>query len=229
MILNDFQPDMFNHLEMEKKEFIEDNDLNEKFSKAYKKYYTFLEQYIDKIINISKYDNLIAFHDSKLECVKKDDMDIYQSLSSFKYFYLRNTLYIENLTEQELELLISKEAYDEEVQALISSTYKKIITTSLSNENININYGPMESAAFYAPANALVLGFRYDPEFDGELAKKDDDAWYDNYQEQQFFVMTTLHNLEEETKEKLEVLIRVIKYDEFSIKKKDNNDIRFVK
>ena len=38
MKLNDFQPNMFDHLEMEKKEFIEDNDLNEKFFKAYKKF-----------------------------------------------------------------------------------------------------------------------------------------------------------------------------------------------
>lgn len=222
MSLDDFQPNMFDILELEKKGVIDNNNFNEKFLMLYKRYYSFLEKYINDIININSIDESVELHQSNLATVKKDDMDIYQYLSSFKYFYLRNTLYIEKLNAEELNFLESNNIYNENVFHFIKNTYKKVITTSTSLDGLNINYGPMDSINFYAPSNALIIGFRYDPEFDGELANKDDNLWYDNYQNQQIFISTVLRKFEEHSNEASDITIRIIKYDEFSCKKKVN-------
>ena len=230
MHLSDFEPSSFNYLEMEKKGFIDNNDVNEKFSILYKKYYSFLEKYLDKIIDIRKNDKLIESNQNNFQTVEKKDMDLYQDLSSFKYFYLRNTLYIERLSDSELELLEKKETYDDEVNNLIATTYKKVITTPTSIENLNINYGPIESSTYYAPCNALIIGFRYDPLYGGEDTNEDDDIWYDNYHAQQFLLVKILNKFQEEANQKIDIPIKVIKYNEFSVKKKENfNNIGMVK
>lgn len=222
MHLEDFQPNMFNQLELEKKGFISNNDLNKRFSSLYYRYYLFLEQYINKFVNINKVDSLIGINQSNICPVSDNDKDIYQTLSSFKYFYIRNTLYIENFTEEELKLLETKDIYDDDIHNFVANSYKRIITTPMEREGTVINYGPMESSAFYAPCNSLIIGFRYDPLFEGELALKNDDAWYNNYQEQQIFIMTQIRDLEKEMQEKFDIPVKIIMYDEFSIKKKDN-------
>ncbi len=221
MRLKDLSPDIFDHLELEKKGFMDSNDLNEKFSSIYKKYYLFLEKYLNEVLNISKIDNLVSMNDTNMEPVDKKDMDIYQDLSSNKYFYIRNTLYIEKLTEDEINLLNTKEIFDDDIRSLIKNSYKRIITTTMPKDGTTINYGPL-APAFFAQCNALIIGFRYDPLFDGELAKTDDDAWYDNYIKQQVFITNLLNLLNKEFSEKIDIPIQVIKYDENSIKKKAN-------
>lgn len=219
MHLSDFEPDSFDYLEMEKKGFIDNNDVNEKFSIFYKRYYSYLEKYLDEIIDINKTDNLVETNQNNFQAVNKEDMDIYQDLSSFKYFYIRNTLYIEKLNEEEIKLLEEKDSYDSEVHDLISNTYKKVITTSTPVINANINYGPKESNTYYAESNALVIGFRYDPLYSKEA--EDDDIWFDKYTEQQFLITRILKDLEQDIREKIDIPIKVIKYNEFSVKKKD--------
>lgn len=221
MYLNDFEPNSFDYLEMEKKGFIDNNNLNEKFSKLYKRYYLYLEKYLNEIIDIKKTDDLVETHQNNFQTASKEDMDIYQDLSSFKYFYIRNTLYIEKLNEEEIKLLEEKENYDDEIHDFIANTYKKVITTTSDIENANINYGPMESDTYYAQVNALVIGFRFDPLYNNDV--EDDDIWYDNYIEQQFLITKILQDFEKNMQEKLDIPVKIIKYNEFSVKKKEIN------
>ena len=171
--------------------------------------------------NIKKYDDLLASSYFKYIPIENINKDLYQfsCKDDLNYFYLRNNIHIENLTNDERKFLYSKYSndsfnFDEEMQSFIVQTYRKVIFEDVRQKgNCLINYGPI-SPNFIAPNNALVIGVRYD---DFNLNGQSEKEWNENYEKQQEYLNRIINELENEIKKRLNIACRVIKYNEFSI------------
>lgn len=202
-----------------------DQDMKEYFFQLYSLYYHLLIKYVIKKTNLTKYDNHFLNSPLHYKVVEKENMDIYQSLSSdnLNYFYIRNNVYLDRLSNEERAFLSEKLKNDNtqlsmESEMFIENTFNRVImeTTKSSGENCVINFGP-EAMSFYAPINALVIGFRYD-EF--SLNGMDDNAWDQQNYKQREEIPIILNSMKTQFSEILNMPVYNICYNEFSIKKR---------
>ena len=183
-------------------------------------YYHLLYEYINCRISIKKYDDM--FLNSNLNYVKleEDRMDIYQYVLSDKlnYLYIRNNLYIFNLTEEEKERLygfLGKD-YNQEMDEFIKNTVEKVL--SLNNNSKFLYFGPI-SHNYMAENGSLVVGMRYDEFNPGEMS---DDEWDNNHELQVNDVYRKLLSLEQELNKKLDIACQVIQYNDFNTNQINN-------
>lgn len=197
----------------------------ETYMMLYSAYSEAFRDYIIKKLNLKIYDNDLL--DSPLNFKENDEeqMDLYQSITkdNLKYIYIRNNLYIERLTYEErtnlLNMYLKKsEANPKQIEKFVEDTYKKVIfeDISKSGEIRRINYGP-DNPLFFASNNSLVLGINYD-EF--SLNGLTDDEWSKQHDEQGDKLVSLVNNIINNESDKLDVPLRVILYNEYSIKKK---------
>lgn len=182
----------------------------------YSLYSDYLEKFLIKHTIIENIDDDLD-NNPLFNCVSDNDKDFYQGLSvKLKYFYIRNNIHIENLNSEENRFLMNKIINDDyefntETEDFINKTFKKVISElPLEEKEAYINYGP-EVEYFYAPSNSLVIGVRYDEENNQNLIDKKNIL--NNY----------IHVLENEISTKFNIGVRIIIYDSFSVKKKDEN------
>ena len=193
---------------------------------CYSLYHNWLLMYISSKLHLKKYDDLIFYSDLKFKAISTENMDVYQYLASdyLKYFYLRNNLHLDNLFEEETEhlakFLINEDYdYNEEKEKFVESTYERVIFEDIlgNNQIINTNYGPNSSRRFFAPNNAIVIGFRYDELYNIGMT---DDEW-DELHDKQMDVLSEILNLFEiETQKVLHIPHKIIIYNDFSVKKR---------
>ena len=81
-----------------------DNTNQENYLRLYEIYSNLLIQYFIKYYNLKEFDDVLSKDKRNFEKVSTYDMDIYQYLSSeyLNYIYLRNNIYIERLSNEEL-------------------------------------------------------------------------------------------------------------------------------
>ncbi len=185
----------------------------------YSVYSYFLNKYMAKKINLKYYDNLINDSEYLLKKSNEYDMDLYQLKANkiFNYFYIRNNIYIERLTSEERSILnriISGSLKNEEIDKFIESTYKKLIfEDSLKNgELCNVFFGP-QNLSFAAKNNSLVIGFNYD-EFNADNIT--DEEWDKLHNNQLQFLYQIFDKIENESKNILNIPVKIIKYNSFS-------------
>ena len=145
--------------ETEKKEYI----------KVYNLYRELYTKYLINKFELKKYDNIIIESgDFSIENEKR--VDIYQRFSSdeLKYFYIRNNIYVEKLTEEDSLFFLNKANnndfnLDDESIKMIEKTYSNVIFEDITRkgEKVTILYGP-DSRRFLAPNTSIIIGFRYD-------------------------------------------------------------------
>ncbi len=189
-------------------------------------YRKLLNEYI-KLLGLQKYDDLLE--NSNLNFIKIDEseQDFYQyyNNSDLTYYYIRNNIYLNRLTIEEKNFLKNKlnnQDYnlDNETITFINSTFKKLIKEI--HENINepfdTNFGPT-SSRYLARNDALIIGFRYDEFNDNGM---DDETFDKNYEKQKEYIKILNKQFEDEIENKLNHPVKVIEYDENSIKKKYN-------
>lgn len=197
-------------------------DLRKSDYLMYRKLFT---QYIIEKLNLKKYDDEIA--ESKLNFieVKEKQMDIYQYFSKdkLKYFYIRNNIHIEKLTDEEQKFLqkIKLEEPNElgDIEKdFIEKTYSKVIFEDVleNGEICNVFYGP-DSRSFISSNNSIVIGMRYD-EFENNGL--DDEKWDELHEKQLDFWDELKERMELELKMKINKHISIIRYDDFSIEKR---------
>lgn len=195
----------------------------EQFRLEYLTYRYFLTEYLIKKLALKEFDEEISNSGLDFSTVKEASMDIYQFFSSsiLQFFYIRNDLYLNRLTESEKEFLRKrvqnrKVVIDDEILSFIERTYQKVIFKDVFHNGTSCMafYGP-ENLNFSAPNNAVVVGFRYD-EFDMRGLR--DEEWQDIYDKQTYFLYSLLKRMNEELKTKLEVPVTVIQYNDFSIR-----------
>ena len=198
-----------------------------KYLDLYLLYYDLLYKYLISKLELQKYDDMLLNSQNIFYQVAIENMDLYQKIGSkyLKYFYLRNNLYIERLSKEELDFLNKKlvnnnHDLDNETLTFINNTYQKVILENYQGEVYNINYGP-DSLSFYKPNNALIIGVRFDNYYKSPL--ESDDEWNNKYNDRLYELEIIMKILSRKL-EKFETLGYVIEYNDFSIKNLNSNE-----
>lgn len=203
-----------------------DNGMQE-YLNLYNAYNNLLIQFLMDEYSLIYIDNEISKRESEFKEVAYENKDLYQksSVGYLKYLYLRNNIYIERLSNEEKAILHSIYLTGDfrltsERKEFVKNTFLKVILESPSSNNLYINYGP-DNSRFLKPANAIIIGVRYD-EF--ELLQDNDNA-LDNYGKSLFNLQILTNFLEYKIKKEKNIPFAVIKYDEHSVncKKKMKN------
>ena len=135
----------------------------EQYLKLYLKYSDLLYKYMIKKLELQRFDNLLLNSPCKFKKIKENDMDLYQKLGSkhLKYFYIRNNLYIERLSNEELNDLINLTMDDLDSHDFIEKTYFKVLLEDPDpNSKLITIYGP-DNKEFIKPSNVIVIGYSY--------------------------------------------------------------------
>lgn len=185
----------------------------ESYLKLYKLYNNLLVQYLIKKYDLNLYDKMIKDSNRLFTKVDTNDMDIYQYVSSkyLDYLYIRNNIYIEKLSQEELLYLSStKELLDSNNEQFIEKTYKKVIF-----ENEYTMYGPDNSKYLKKP-NTLIIGLRCKSI---DLNNGSDDE-LDNFLSQQQYLKLFIPELSRQLNDRNLDSIEVIEYNNSSVVKK---------
>ncbi len=99
--------------------------------------------------------------------VADDEKDLYQYSANgyLKYYYLRNNVYVERLSEEDKQYLLSLKdtSLTAENAEFIARTHLSIILEDASIEGCYVAYGPNTlDGRFYKPSNAIIVGVRHD-------------------------------------------------------------------
>ena len=209
-----------------------DNNLTEQYINITSTYKYLFELVLKQSLNLKSYDDALV--NSNLEFTKVDDdkMDIYQYYSNMglNYIYLRNNIYIENLTEEERKFILDKYnsnnlEVDNNVVQFINNTCIKAIRNPKSDIYIptyefyhitnNMNYSVLNTD--------IVLGVRYDEFYNDKLS---DDEWDNMYMKREQFLSNLVNKMNNDLNNKN---IRVLRYGEYSVlprKKNDNTKVK---
>lgn len=198
------------------------NKLKKEYFLLYFSYRKLFTEYIIKEANLIKYDDKISSSKLNFRPIDIEDMDVYQYFSSnvLKYFYIRNNIYIEKLTNEEREMLCQN-IKDEnckltpDIEEMIKNTFQNVIFEDVGKDGKNymIPYGP-NSRSFLAKNNSLVIGMRYDEFYEDGL---DDESWELLYNERVTYLYTFFYNMIQNIKNKFDIPINILQYNEFSI------------
>ena len=186
-----------------------DGVLNDEYFSLQAMYASLLNAYLNLKLGISNIEQKL----DSIGCRPTEDKDQYQLLSNIKYFYVRNNLYIEHLTKEQIQQLIdSNGIFNNETYALIETTFKDIIKTYNFNlDKFTIFYGP-SSSNFQRPNDSLVIGYRFAEEDDSLYPSEE--VWYDDYIKRYGFVKDSMPQFEKEWSRILNVETSLIQYDE---------------
>lgn len=193
------------------------NESKQIYLLMYSLYMHFFTQYLIQKTDLIKFEKYIEETDILLNEVPVEEKDVYQLLATdkLKYFYIRNNLYLHNLTSEEMWFLNKKIqsndlAYNGSVEEFISKTYKKVIREATDIEGVLVNFGPFNNN-FFAPNNSLVIGVRFE-----------DTYKYDQVMAQGKMYVFLKEQIEQDLKNKLGHPTTLLKYDNMSVKKKIN-------
>ena len=202
------------------------NNLNnvEEYLDNYSLYVDLLLKYLIKNTDIKKIDDEIKNCKDYMfdfEPISEKKQDLYQYLCNHElsFFYIRNNIYIERLTEGELLFLNSLkdvDIYNDDIDLFIKNTYKRLIKEDTRNDGKDyiINFGPSDNQRFFSPNNSLVIGARMN-----EYVKSlDTEEEIDEYYKRLDYFTKQCEKLKKELNEKLNDEVNVIEYGESSIR-----------
>lgn len=186
---------------------------NEENIQIYSLYRKFFIEYILNMTNLKSYDDKLENSSLKFLKTIKEKMDGYQFFSCdvLNYFYLRNNLYIDKLTEEEIKELknrISLKDYifDEQAKKLIGNSYKRVL--KYSNDEDIIKYSENYDD-FLVAEGTLVIAMKYDEFGESELHGK---MWLEEYFKKLEIINEIFKDLKKEIEEKLLIPVEILKY-----------------
>lgn len=215
---------MFNNVEllMNKGLYVDDR-LSDKFYTLYENYKVLLEKYLFNKLSLGKYEDRIDNSGLLFVPVNKNDMDIYQYISSLglKYIYLRSNLYVDKLELNDIDMLVNLSNEEisnpnDKLLDLIERTYKNIIDSRYDDDKvISMNcYGP-DSNYYWFPSSELIFGIRFDDFADNGLGEEDE--WEENFDEQMQFVGNIINELNNTCSDILGIKVNFVYYDDVSV------------
>ena len=205
-------------------EYFKNLEDKERYLDDYSLYNELLTDYLIKNTSIKKFDDEIKNCKEfvfDFEPVPEYGRDLYQYLciDKLSFFYIRNNIYIERLTEDELNKLHSfKESkeFTDEMNEFVDSTYRKLIREE--SEKLDgifyVNFGPTEKKDFFALNNSLVIGARF-----YEYVKAlDTSEQINSYYKRMDYFEKKYKELERALEDELDPNVKVIEYSEVSVK-----------
>lgn len=188
----------------------------------YNVYSNLLLQFLMKKYHLLDVDKELEKHKDIFPEVPNSEKDLYQysAIGYLKYFYLRNNIYIERLSNEELNYLFlvyksGNLSLDEKKENFIEKTYLKTIIESPNDKGININYGP-DNFKYFKPSNALIIGVRYHQFYHLDNSSES----FSTFASSEGQIQILSNFLEYKVKQETEVPFYIIKYDEFSVNSK---------
>lgn len=173
-------------------------------------YNNLMMQYISKYWGLHRYEEVLE--KKGFVSVDVSSKDVYQSRARgyFNYFFIRNDLHIDRLTDQEKQYLIDRYKSgnfdltldDEEY---ISKNILRVLIYS-QDKSYMMLFGP-DNSNYLKPANSLVIGLSYNDYYD-----LDDPNWEELHNKRESILYFYLDALESELAKRLNVPISVIKY-----------------
>ena len=185
---------------------------NGQYDTLLNRYKSFFERFLKEQLSLELIDRNLKESELDFRPVKGEDQDYYQRTSGMglTYIYLRNNLYVEKLTEDELRFLKEHEEYGTEVEKFISETCERVVNPY--DKAQMVFFGP-ENKAFLHSSDEIVLGIRY-AEFDTDLENED---FTDNFLKKQTIISRLCLVVNVYGLQKLEKKVSMIQYNEVSI------------
>lgn len=220
----DFFPNTININLANEKGLANDGKLNSIYYMVQSKYYRFFEEFLNKKLNLSSLESLLESKNQNFKAVPEEEMDIYQYLSSLKYFYIRNTLFIENLSREDIKKILDNDEMNDDIENIIATTYKSVIkVSSFKDDEFATNYGPL-SSNFIASNDSLILGIRFKEENEDEYSSEDD--WFEDYCNRREIIEEFKKFAKELFCTKLACKVEIFEYFSEDVKKKFSNGIK---
>ena len=196
-------------------------------------YRTLLNEYI-KQLGLGSYEEAIKNSGLNFVPIQLSEQDFYQYYNNCEltYYYIRNNIYLNRLTEEEYNYLKEKSksqdyALNNVDITFLSNTFRKVIPEIHENveEPFITNFGPIDGN-FFAENRAIVIGFRYNKLYENDI---DSQSFATNYERQKDFYLSLNGQLESELQQKLNMPVKVIEYDESSIIKINKSKEKYTK
>jgi len=203
----------------------DENDFNDRFFRLYVNYKILFEKYLLKKLSLKEMDDKIGNSDLMFFAVKKDDMDMYQMLSTLNlnYIYLRNNLNVDKLSMTDIDLIVGLSDKDlskpgNELYDLVERTFKSVLDLNRGQEDIGhmVCYGP-DRDDFWFDSRDLIFGVRQDEYADNGLGEEQE--WVDNYFDQLQFLGRMFNELSPKFSDVLGINVNFLYYDNVSIQK----------
>lgn len=200
---------------------INKDEEKEQYVRMYNLYRRWFSEFFIDFLKLKSYDDAFSTSNLKFVKLKNNELDIYQyyTCPELNFFYFRNNLYIEHLSEEEKHFLLNKlenhdYLLDEKAKEFIKSTFKKVIREHATpdDKKAKILYGP-NSARYLSDNDTFIIAFKYN-EFD--LNGQNDDEWDANHKQQQFFIRDTFVVMAKRFDEILDIEYSIISYGSFS-------------
>ena len=200
-----------------------DNGFTDKFYNLYKIYRRLLDTYLVEKLLLDTYDRDMDEAGLFFVPVKREDMAYYQYISTMnlKYIYLRNNIYVEKLSNEDIDKLLSLTADElkkpsNTVMKLIEDTYIDVIDVNTEKEvTCMARYGP-DNNNFCLSSNELVIGIRHDDFADNGLGEEEE--WEDNNNKQIMFLNVLIDEIKARAPTAIKRNINVIWYNDYTIK-----------
>lgn len=200
-----------------------DGKLTNKFYLLYKNYKILLEKFLIDRLPLLEYDNKIYNSGLFFTPVKKEDMDIYQLLSTMnlRYFYLRNILNVDKLSFDDINYVVNLSNgeivnFDDKLFEFVNRTYKDVLNSNReNNDNIHMVCYGTDRDYYWHDSKDLIFGFRYDKYADNGLGH--DKEWLNNSFEQYKLISICLGELNKECSKRLELNVYFLNYDDVSV------------
>lgn len=187
---------------------------------AYNVYSNLLIQYMSKKFYLLNADKELEKHNDIFSEIKEENKDLYQHSSTgyLKYYYIRNNIHIERLSQEELKYLY--DIYNsnnlhltKEREEFIENTYLNVIV-EINTKDVSVNYGP-DDKQFIKPSNAIIIGVRYN-----EFKNIDDSSnSITRFINAEGKIQILNNFLEYKVRKENSIPFFVIKYNDYSIKK----------
>ena len=227
--IDDAIPNRYDQTLLKKLNLLDDNnDINKNYIIIASTYKYLLEKMLVKELNLKQYDDTLKSSNLNFKQVDEKNMDIYQYYSNMnlEYIYLRNNIYIENLTNEERQVILNKYnsnnlELDDATLNFINNTYVKVIMSPHSDAYIPTYeiYHVSPNPKFSVVNTQLILGVRYDEFYNKGL---DDDTWNEMYMQREKFIYDLINDMNSNLQNKN---ITVLRYTEYAVKVKKNDNV----
>lgn len=198
---------------------IKNNEEMNNYLAVYNVYSDLLIQFLIKKYHLLDADKELEKRIDSFPEVPSSEKDLYQHLSEgyLKYFYLRNNIYIERLTKEQLNYLFSiyqsgNLKLNSQYEKFINDTYLKVILENENEKGVNVNYGP-DNLKYYKPSNSIVIGVRYN-QFQNI---SNDETAFSSFTSAEGQIHILANFLEYKVRQESDIPFSVIEYDDFSV------------
>ncbi len=181
-------------------------------------YVKWLICYLNKYINLDGYDKKIKNSELYYVPIKDEKIDYYQEKSRpyLEYFYIRNDVEIDKLSDNEKKFIDDNKniEYNEEIEKFIVDTMNKVLFKEFKEGRVLTTYGS-PAKKYLAYNDSIVIGFRFD-EYNNDK-KLERLVWSQNYFDKLKYLKEIGEEIKRIGKERLNRDITVIIYNEYTV------------